>query len=76
MLLIIGLNNFRWLQGAASCRTFGWARKEVSFQHETKPQGGAGWWVWEDKVAQLAPVSKIGAGRGKINLSKLHRFLA
>ena len=55
------------------CRLVG---KEVSFQHETKPQGGAGWWVWEDKIAQLAQFSKIGAGRGKINLCKLHKFLA
>lgn len=54
----------------------GGARKEVSFQHETKPQGGAGWRVWEDKMIQVESFSKIGAGRGKINLSKLHRFLA
>ena len=30
----------------------------------------------EDKMIQVESFSKIGAGRGKINLSKLHRFLA
>ena len=42
-LKIVGLNNFRWLQGVPTWDTFGWPEKEVSAQVAPKVQGGAPW---------------------------------
>ena len=57
-LKIVGLNNYRRLQGVPTWDAFRRPWKEVSRQVAAKPQGGAGWWGGNCRCVMLTHLNR------------------